>query len=380
MYTWLGTEPKTEHPYNVYGDIFSQPTALRQTFEINAATIPALASRLVEGGYEGVVGYGLGTSQFAPHTSLGAFWDYAGWDAREVGSLEFVGYRRRLDFDTYVALAYSGSGATVDTIRAARAMKSAGAYQVAMTSVAGSPLTEICDETIVCAGGFDTGGSDTFHYTTRLAASIWLALEIGAITRPEARDWGETRTRLFALPTAMEERFAAISDRAQVISSRYRNIRSVFIVGSGPGEGLAEEIALKYDEMSHIPAKGMSPGRHLHGALGTTQPDILTIVVASAGDPNYAPLRDVAQVTRMLKAPSIGIVSDADVAIVDEVDDVFRLPEDDPVLFPVLAILPGQLLAYFAGVAQPGVNPDTQRSNVARHAKVWHWLFPTDAH
>jgi glucosamine--fructose-6-phosphate aminotransferase (isomerizing) len=178
----------------------------------------------------------------------------------------------------------------------------------------------------------------------------------------------------------MATQFEMISHRAQVLSNRYRDIRSVFIVGSGAGEGLAEEIALKYDEMSHIPAKGMSPGRHLHGALGTTQPDILTVVIAPRGDPNYPALRDVAQVTMMLKAPSIGIVSEGDTAVVEQVDDVFRLPEDDPVLFPVLAILPGQLLAYFAGVAQDGVNPDTQQSNVARHAKVWHWLFPTDAH
>jgi glucosamine 6-phosphate synthetase-like amidotransferase/phosphosugar isomerase protein len=63
-----------------------------------------------------------------------------------------------------------------------------------------------------------------------------------------------------------------------------------------------------------------------------------------------------------------------------EVDDVFRLPESDPVLFSVLGILPGQLLAYFAGVAQGDVNPDCQRANIARHARVWNWLFPKGSH
>jgi glucosamine--fructose-6-phosphate aminotransferase (isomerizing) len=157
-------------------------------------------------------------------------------------------------------------------------------------------------------------------------------------------------------------------------------VRSVFVVGSGPNEALAEEIALKYDEMSHIPSKGMSPGRHLHGALGTTTHDILTSVISPLEDPNYASLRDVAQVTMMLKTPSIGIVSSADEKVAEQVDDVVRLPETDPVLFSLLAILPGQLLAYFAGVAQGDVNPDCQRANVARHAKVWHWLFPAGSH
>jgi glucosamine 6-phosphate synthetase-like amidotransferase/phosphosugar isomerase protein len=380
MYRWLGTEPKTEHPFNVYEDIRSQPKALRDTFRLNEKGIPDLARRLAQRGYRRMLGYGLGTSQYAPKTALGAFWLYAGWDARDLDSLEYTGFGQPIDFENTLAVAYSGSGSTVDTIRAAERIKAQGAYQLAFTSVAGSPITRICDETIVCAGGFDTGGSDTFHYTTRLAATIWLALEIGALARSRERDWDELRGRLFALPDRLEGLFAAASARAQALSRRYRDIRSVFLVGSGPNEALAEEIALKYDEMSHIPAKGMCPGRHLHGALGITTYDILTVVIAPLEDPNYRSLRDVAQVTRMLKAPSIAIASDADREVSAEVDDVFRLPESDPVLFSVLGILPGQLLAYFAGVAQGDVNPDCQRANIARHARVWNWLFPKGSH
>jgi glucosamine--fructose-6-phosphate aminotransferase (isomerizing) len=285
-----------------------------------------------------------------------------------------------LDLRRSVAIAYSGSGSTVDSIRAATELKAQGAFQIAFTSVAASPITKICDETIVCAGGFDTGGSDTFHYTTRLAASVWLALEIGARRRPGARDWEDLRRRLYAVPDKLEASVGWVSARARALSARYKDVRSVFIVGAGPNEGLAEEIALKYDEMSHIPAKAMCPGRHLHGALGTTTQDILTLVIAPQEDPNYAALRDVAQVTLMLKAPSIALISDGDGAVAEQVDDAFRLPETDPILFSLLGILPGQLLAYFAGVAQGDVNPDCQRANVARHARVWHWLFPKGAH
>jgi glucosamine 6-phosphate synthetase-like amidotransferase/phosphosugar isomerase protein len=380
VYKWLGTEPRTEHPFNVYGDILSQPKALRDTFALNRDVIPDLARRLVDRGYAGMVGYGLGTSQYAPKTALGSFWSYAGWDARDLDSLEYTTCRPPLDLERSVAMAYSGSGSTVDSVRAARLLKDQGAYQIAFTSVAASPITEICDETIVCAGGFDTGGSDTFHYTTRVMASVWLALEIGALRQPDARDWAHLRRRLHEVPNALEGMIGWTSARAQALSARYKDVRSVFVVGSGPNEGLAEEIALKYDEMSHIPAKAMCPGRHLHGALGTTTHDILTIVVAPEADPNYAALRDVAQATMMLKAPSIALVSEADTAVVEQVDDVFRLPETDPVLFSLLAILPGQLLAYFAGVARGDVNPDCQRANLARHAKVWHWLFPKGAH
>lgn len=380
MYRALGTEPQTQHPFNLYFDIKSQGSALRQTFENNQKVVPAIAQKLVEKGFTGMVGQGLGTSQFVAQTASGAFWDYAGWSAWDLDSLEYVRYRHPIDFSKTVFFAYSGSGSTVDSNRAAAYAKEQGAYQVAFTSVAGSPITQKADDSIVCAGGFDTGGSDTFHYTTRLSVSVWLALEIGALTRPDARDWEDLRNRLFETADKMDEMFEWVSERARILSTRYKDIRSILVVGSGANEGTAEEIALKYDEMSHIPTKGMCAGRHLHGALGLTQHDILTIVIAPLEDPAYSELRDIAQVTMMLKAPSIGIISEEDEAVAEQVDDVFRLPETDPNLFAILSILPGQLLPYWGAVAQGSINPDTQRANIARHAKVWNWLFPKDTH
>lgn len=380
MYRALGTEPRTEHPFNLYGDIKSQGTALRDTFALNREVMPRLARVLIEKGFNAMAGHGLGTSQFVAQTAAGAFWNYAGWGARDFDSLEYVNYQPPIDFSKTVFLAYSGSGSTVDSNRAALIAKEKGAFQVAVTSIAGSPITQKCDETIVCAGGFDTGGSDTFHYTTRLAVSTWLALEIGALTRPSAYDWNDLRRRLFATADKMDGMFDWVSRRAEILAKRYRNIRSVLVVGSGPNEGTAEEIALKYDEMSHIPTKGMCAGRHLHGALGLTQHDILTIIVAPLNDPTYQELRDIAQATYMLKSPSIALISEEDQEVAAQVDDVFRLPETDPSLFAILAILPGQLLPYWGAVAQGDINPDTQRANVARHARVWNWLFPKDTH
>lgn len=380
MYRNLGTEPQTQHPFNLYWDIKSQPNALRDTFDLNKKNIPLLAKKLVDRGINSMVGHGLGTSQFVAMTAAGAFWEWAGWDARGIDSLEYANFEMPFDFKKTAFFSYSGSGATVDSNRAAQKAKERGAFQVAFTSVANSPITKKSDETILCAGGFDTGGSDTFHYTTRLTVSVWLALEIAALTKPDARDWNDLRERLFAIPDKMEKMFDWVSDRAQILSTRYKNIRSVIIVGGGANEGTAEEYGLKYDEISPIPAKPMCPGRHLHGALGLTQNDILTIVIAPLGDQDYAALRDVAQVTMMLKSPSIGIISEEDQKVAEQVDDVFRIPETDPYLFSIISILPGQLLPYFAGVAQGDINPDCQRSNIARHARVWNWLFPKDTH
>jgi glucosamine 6-phosphate synthetase-like amidotransferase/phosphosugar isomerase protein len=380
MYRALGTDPQTAHPYNLFGDIKSQGSALRRTFENNKDHIPEIAAKLVEKGFTGMVGQGSGTSQFVAQTAAGAFWDFARWRAKDLDSLELVIYGHPIDYSRTVLFSYSGSGSTVDSNRAAEIAKKSGAFQVAFTSIAGSPITEKCNESIVCAGGFDTGGSDTFHYTTRLAASIWLAIEIGALTRPDEEDWDDLRARLFSTADKFDEMFDWVNERSRLLSHRYRHIRSILVVGSGANEGTAEEIALKYDEMGHIPTKGMNAGRHIHGALGLTQHDILTIIIAPSDDPNYETLRDIAQVTYMLKSPSIAFISPEDLRVAEQVDDVFRLDETDPNIFSVLAILPGQLLPYWSAIAQGDINPDCQRANIARHAKVWNWLFPKETH
>lgn len=380
MYRALGTQPRTEHPFNLYGDIRSQPKALSDTFESNREVIPPLAQKLVDRGFRGMLGTGLGTSQFVAQTAAGAFRKYAGWEAGDVDSLEYVNNDWPIDFSRIAFFGYSGSGNTVDSNRAVDKAASLGAYTLAFTSVEGSKITQKCEDSIICAGGFDTGGSDTFHYTTRLAVSIWLALEIGALTHPDSNDWDNLRERLFALPDKMGAIFDKVDKRSRLVARRYRDARSVLVIGSAANEGTAEEIALKYDEMCHIPTKGMCPGRHIHGALGLTDHRILTIIVAPLRDPSYDALRDVAQVTQMLKSPSIAIVSEDDTEVAARVDDVFRLPEDEEIVFSVLAILPGQLLPYYAAVALGDINPDCQRADIPRHARVWNWLFPKDTH
>jgi len=150
---------------------------------------------------------------------------------------------------------------------------------VAVTSVAGSPLTEICDDAIACAGGFDTGGSDTFHYATRLAASQLLALALGERRGVEGVDFAGLRGQLYALPDQMAERWDAFDARSRSIARAFARVHSVIIVGAGPNFGTAEEMELKFEEMAHIPAKAMAPTRHLHGALGLTDERILTVLL-----------------------------------------------------------------------------------------------------
>ena len=377
MYKALGTPPQTHHPFNLYGDIKSQPDALRGTFE-HGDEISQVARTLADRDFAGMIGLGSGTSQFVAQVANAAFAKFAGMPGWDYDSQAFLRYPPPLDYSRILAVAYSGSGSTVDTVAAARDCRTRGSYTLSFTSVEGSPIVQATDARILTAGGFDTGGSDTFHYTTRVAAAIYLALEVGRLRDPNAHDYEALKRQLLDTPRMMADMFDSVDKRCRTIADMFLGVRSILVVGAGANFGTAEEIALKFDEMAHIPAKSMNPGRHIHGALGLTEESILTILVAPPGTA-YEDLHDIAKVTQLLKSPAVAIVADEDSEIADIVDYVVRIPIQDEVLFSVLAVLPGQLLPYWCGVGL-GLNPDTQRSNVPKHARVWNMLFPPGTH
>lgn len=374
----FGSEPKHEHPYNLYRDITSGPQALRDTFEWVKEDVAVVAEEIVKRKLRRILTTGLGTSQFVAMPAAVGFCNLAHADADQVDSAEFLTSNRDWDLPHTAFLAYSGSGFTVDCIRAAEKAKKEGAYTIGITSVADSPLTKICDASILCAGGWDTGASDTFHLITRLGASFLLALEVGERTQPNAMNYKNLREQLFAVPDLMEGKAKEIDSRCRNIARQYKNKRCFLVVGGGPNLGAAEEFALKLDEIANIPSKAMCPTRNIHGVTNLLDEDIVTVIIAPPSA-SYSWLMDVAKLTQVLKTPSIGVVTEDDDQLSKIMDNVVRLPVSDETFFTLPVAFVGELLAYYCSVEQ-GLNPDCGRYNIPKYARGLHMLFPPDSH
>lgn len=379
MYIALGSEPKTEHPFNLYHDIMSTPKALRDTLKSIPDQVSKVVDEIIARKLTRVVGVGMGTSEFVAIGGAAALGNYADFDGDAADSGEFLASQRNWNLPKTCFVIFSGSGRTVDSNRAAQKARDGGAHIVAVTSVPFSPLTKISDDVIVCKGGFDTGGSDTFHYTTRLAAGVLLALELGERTHPKRCDYKSLRKQLYGIPDWWDDHIEEIDGRCRSIARYHKNTRSALCVGGGANLATAEEFALKFDEMCHIPGKAMCPNRHIHGVLGLTDERIATFIIAPPG-PSYPWLRQVAQATIGLKTPSIGIVTENDDDIAKMMDYTVRLPDVDETIFSVAAAIPAQLIPYYCAVELGGINPDCQRSNIPKHARVWMELFPPGTH
>jgi len=379
MYYALGTEPRKEHPFNVYNDIKSEPTAVKKTLEIIGLSIEKIAEELIKRDIKHIVGIGMGTSQFVPISAGPAFWEWAHITSEDRDSVEILTVDKPYDYKHTALFAYSGSGSTFDTIAATKKMNEKGAYCVAITSVAGSPITNECHDTIVCAGGFDTGGSDTFHYATRLAASLLLALVLGEKKKIKGIDFQSLKKQLYKIPDLMAERWDNNDARCRSIAKSYARVRSVIIVGAGPNFGTAEEMELKFEEMAHIPAKSMVPTRHLHGALGLTDEKILTILLYPKNNSEKW-FEQIAKFTVLIKSPIIGILPDNETKIADMMDYVFRTPVENEHLFALYVVPIIQLYPYYCAVEQGNINPDCQKSNIPKYARAWAMILKPGGH
>ncbi|TFG15401.1 MAG: SIS domain-containing protein [Promethearchaeota archaeon] len=379
MYYALGSEPKTDHPYNVYNDIKTEPVAIRKTLEIIKDSLEKITNEFLKRDIKHIVGIGMGTSQFVAQAAGPAFWEWAKITSEDRDSVECLTVDKPYDFEHIALFAYSGSGSTVDTISATKKMKDCGSYCVAITSVEGSPLTKVCHDTIACAGGFDTGGSDTFHYATRLAASLLFALVLGEKKKIEGVDFDGLKKVLYEIPDLMTERWEYNEDRSQSIAKYYAHVRSIIIVGAGPNFGTAEEMELKFEEISAIPSKAMVPTRHLHGALGLTNEKILTILLYPKNKSEKW-FEQIAKFTQLIKSPCIAILSDGEEKIAPMMDWVWRTPIDNEYLFALYVVPIIQMFPYFCALEQGNINPDTQRSNIPKYAKAWTMVLKPGEH
>ncbi len=379
MYYALNTTPRKEHPFNVYNDIKSEPTAVGKTLEVVVDSVNKVADEFIRRDISHIVGIGMGTSQFVMQSSGPAFWEWAHITSEDRDSVECLTVDKPYDFQHTALFAYSGSGSTADTIAATKKMHEKGAYCIALTSVAESPITKECDDTIACAGGFDTGGSDTFHYATRLAASLLLAIVLGEKKGISGINFTDLRKKLYEIPKFMAERWEYNEERCKSVAKYYSYVRSIIIVGAGPNFGTAEEMELKFEEMAHIPAKSMVPTRHLHGAIGLTDEKILTILLYPKNNSEKW-FDQIAKFTQMIKSPSIAILPDDEDKIAPLMDWVWRTPIDNEHLFALYVVPIIQLYPYMCAVEQGDINPDCQKSNIPKHARAWSMILKPGGH
>ena len=141
----------------------------------------------------------------------------------------------------------------------------------------------------------------------------------------------------------------------------------VFYIGRSLDYCVALEGALKLKEISYIHAEAYAAGELKHGTLALIVEGVPVIALATQKSVYEKTLSNIKEV-KARDAVVIGIAAQGDSELLNYLDHVIFVPETDELLIPLLAVVPLQLLAYYAAITR-GCDVDKPR-NLAKSVTV----------
>jgi glutamine---fructose-6-phosphate transaminase (isomerizing) len=157
------------------------------------------------------------------------------------------------------------------------------------------------------------------------------------------------------------------NDAIRTLAEKYAQAEDFFFLGRLTNFPVALEGALKLKEISYIHAEGYPAAEMKHGPIAMIDdktPSVVLIPCDAMYDKTFSNL----EVVRARKGPVIAVTTDDNKTIRGQVNDVIIVPKTIECLFPLLAVLPLQLLAYHIAVVR-GCDVDKPR-NLAKSVTV----------
>jgi glucosamine--fructose-6-phosphate aminotransferase (isomerizing) len=244
-----------------------------------------------------------------------------------------------------LVVAISQSGETADTLAAAAHARQQGAKVVAITNVVGSSLARDSDAVLYTRAGPEIAVASTKAFTTQIIAldvlALYLAQQRRALFPDECADH---LARMEALPALMEQVLDCEPQIAE-LARTFAGARYVMFIGRHVGLPIALEGALKLKEISYLHAEGFPAGEMKHGPIALIEEGGPVVALATRGHVQGKIVSNIQQV-KGRGAVVLAVATEGDTEIKEHADHVVFVPEVHELLYPVLTVVPLQLLGY----------------------------------
>lgn len=252
---------------------------------------------------------------------------------------------RKLNFppNTFI-IALSQSGETIDTLAAIREAKRKGARLLGIVNVVGSSIARETGAGVYNHAGPEIGVASTKIFTSQLTILTLLALLLGRHQNLPLTDGVEAIKALSALPDQLRKVLSQ-DNHIQAIAEKYFHCNNWLFLGRKYGYPIAMEGALKLKEVSYIHAEGYAAGEMKHGPIALVNPEMPTVAIAPDDSMHEKMISNIQEI-KSRKGPVIAIISEGDNKIKEMADDFIEIPRTLEYLYPILAVVPCQLLAY----------------------------------
>ena len=313
-----------------------------------------------------VVLVGMGTSSNATMVGRHYFERFARIPSEVDNAAEFR-YRQPVLDDRTLVVSVAQSGETVDTLAAMDEARRAGCPQITLCNTPGAQTTRVADATLYLRTGPEVAVASTKTMAASMLLLHALALYLGRVrgTLDPALEAQQVAGALH-LPVAIGQALE-LTPHIEAIARRYAQFDDFLFLGRGLALPMAMEGALKLKEVSYIHAEGYAAGEMKHGPIALIDAKTPTVAIAPR-DSVFDKMRSNIEQVRARHGAVIAIVSQGDHELDGIASDVIELPAVDPLLAPLVTIVPLQLLAYYIALER-GADIDQPR-NLAKTVTV----------
>lgn len=257
-------------------------------------------------------------------------------------------YRNPIIGPDDIVFAISQSGETLDTIAAVREAKQKGATVLGIVNVVGSTIARDTEAGIYLHAGPEIGVASTKAFTSQLTVLALIAVYLGRQRHLSQIDGKRIANEMLALPDKVKKVLTLQEEIMKIAEDFYHSTNFLYL-GRGYNFPLALEGALKLKEISYIHAEGYPAAEMKHGPIALIDENMPVVFIATQDEIYDKVLSNIEEV-KTRKGKVIAIANEGDERIKSVADRVIYIPDTLPMLNPILAVVPLQMLAYFIAI------------------------------
>lgn len=275
-------------------------------------------------------------------------------------SSEF-GYNMPLLSEKPLFLFITQSGETADSRQVLVKIKALGYPSITLTNATGSTLSREADHTLLLYAGPEIAVASTKAYTAQVAV---LAIAAYVVAKKRGITVSiELKKELAIAANAIQSLVDSKEEMEQIAHEFLAVSRNAFFIGRNLDYYVSLEGALKVKEISYIQAEGFAGGELKHGTIALIEDGTPVFAIVTQQAVSLNTRGNVKEVVARGANPCIVSMEG-----VDEEDDRFVLPKVHALLTPLVAVIPLQLISYYAALHR-GCDVDKPR-NLAKSVTV----------
>jgi glucosamine--fructose-6-phosphate aminotransferase (isomerizing) len=193
-----------------------------------------------------------------------------------------------------------------------------------------------------------------------------LTLKIARRKKLSAAEGRKIAQAMEALPAQVQQ-ILDTAPEIEKIAEQFKDAKNFLYLGRGYNFPVALEGALKLKEISYIHAEGYPAAEMKHGPIALIDAEMPVVFIA----PHDSVFEKVVSNIQEVKARGgrvICITSQDEPVLKGLIDYEIRIPQTIDMLYPILTVIPLQLLAYYVAVKR-GLDVDQPR-NLAKSVTV----------